>query len=235
MEVTANQRFKIVREELNLDQIAIGKALGLEQGTISGIENGRSGISKRVLTGMEENFGVRREYILEGKKPIFDKSLIKTETTNIISEPNVSYGVLPKIPANLFMIPIKAFGGFLSGYSNKAYLDSLEKVSFPWVRGTCFAFEVEGFSMVSEDSHEESFYPGTWVVCTELENFNWLQKNKYYVFATTDGLCIKRFKKLDDQFCHIESINQAKEYKMNPIPLKNIKRIFFIENKITKP
>jgi transcriptional regulator with XRE-family HTH domain len=234
MELSKNQRFKIVREALELDQRAIGEAIGLEQGTISGIENGKSGISKRVLSGLADSFGVRKEYIMDGEEPMFDKSLIKTNP-NILSEPEVRYGVLPKVAPNLYMIPIKAFGGFLSGYSNKAYLDSLEKVSFPWVRGTCFAFEIEGFSMVSDDSREESFYPGTWVVCTELENLNWLQKDKYYVFATIDGVIIKRFKKVEGQLCHIESINTAKEYKINPIPLKNIKRIFYIENKITKP
>lgn len=238
MDSSKNQRFKLVREALKLDQISFANALNLKQGTISGIENGRSGISRKVLQALAEQFGVDPAYIEEGKGKMFDPSLIVTHKDHAIpsslSEPSVHYAIIPPTKNNMYIVPIKAYGGFLAGYSNKAYMDSLEKIPYPWVRSECYAFEVEGFSMVSENSKEESYYPGTLVVCTEL-NGMWMQKNRAYVFVTIDGIIIKVFDHIDDQYCHLKSLNPAKEYQVKPIPLKNIKRIFHIENKITKP
>ncbi len=39
---------------------------------------------------------------------------------------------------NCFMIPLKAFGGFLEGYKNKVFLDSLEKSYFPNIKPALF-------------------------------------------------------------------------------------------------
>lgn len=172
-----NQRFKIVREALRLDQTAIAEGLGVKQGTISGIENGKSGLSKKIVQALSDVYGVRPEFFDDGKEPIFDKNLIKLTSKQLPSINNVNQVQFTETTANLYMIPIKAFGGFLAGYSNKAYLDSLEKVSFPWVRGECYAFEIEGYSMIKEDTKEESYYPGSWVVCSELSDISWLQKN----------------------------------------------------------
>jgi transcriptional regulator with XRE-family HTH domain len=235
MKETKNQRFKIVRETLKLDQNTIAKGLNVGQGTISGIENGRSGISKKILQALSDVYGVNPEYIETGTGKMIIHTLIKKEVPpSIVAEENAHYSIIPPSKANMFIVPIKAYGGFLAGYSNKAYMDSLEKISYPWVRGECYAFEVEGFSMVSDNAKEESYYPGTMVVCTELNGL-WMQKNKAYVFVTIDGIILKIFDHIDDQFCHLRSLNPAKEYLVKPIPLKNIKRIFHIENKITKP
>lgn len=135
-------------------------------------------------------------------------------------------------PANCYIVPIKAFGGFLNGYENKSYMNTLEKTSFPLVRGECFLFEVDGFSMVVDEAKEDSFMPGSWVVTTRLSGFNDLMKNRCYVFQTIDGIIIKQFEKIDGEYCHLRCLNP--EYEMKPIHLKDIKVLYFIELKINK-
>lgn len=134
---------------------------------------------------------------------------------------------------NCYIVPVKAFGGFTSGYSDPVFLENLQKTSFPLVRGECFMFEVEGVSMVKDSDSEASYIPGSWVVGTILESFSYLQKNKSYIFQTTDGIIIKQFIEIKGDFCHLCSLNP--DYKVPPIPLKSIKVVYFIEYKINKP
>lgn len=44
----------------------------------------------------------------------------------------------------MYVVPVKAYGGFLKGYENPIFLDNLIKTPLPFIQGQCFAFEVEG-------------------------------------------------------------------------------------------
>lgn len=128
---------------------------------------------------------------------------------------------------NLMIVPLKAYGGFLNGYANRVFLDSLEYSQFPFIKGQCFAFEVENFSMSPEIN------PGDYVVCTEIPDPDWLTKNKVYVFQTIDGLIIKVFDHIKNDQCFLKSINT--EYNpVDPVPLKSIKKIYYKEYIIKK-
>lgn len=48
MQVTENQRLKIFRKSLNLNQKDFGESLGLTQGGYSDIERGKNGVSNRI-------------------------------------------------------------------------------------------------------------------------------------------------------------------------------------------
>ncbi len=239
--MTENQRLKNIRENLGVDQKQFASVLDMQQGSLSDVERGRIGVSPKVLKKLEA-LGINPDYILSGKGPmcLFDfEEVYNLFTAQKLSEPTVKYNARPAIVSdnnysNLYVIPIKAYGGFLAGYANKAYMDSLEKIPFPFVRGECFAFEIEGFSMVSDDPKEDSYPPGTWVITTEIESPTWCQKGKVYVFTTIDGIIIKEFVKLDDHY-HLKSKNTSKEYKVQPIPAKSVKKIFHIEYKMAKP
>lgn len=135
---------------------------------------------------------------------------------------------LPKTTKlNLMIVPLKAYGGFLNGYANRVFLDSLEYAHFPFIKGQCFAFEIEGFSMMPD------IMPGDYVVCTEIPDTNWLNKGKIYVFQTIEGLCIKVFEEIKDEKVYLKSINN--EYNpVTPIPVKSVKKIYYKEYIIKK-
>jgi len=125
------------------------------------------------------------------------------------------------------IVPLKAYGGFLNGYANRVFLDSLEYAQFPFIKGQCFAFEVEGFSMMPEIT------PGDYVVCTEIPDVNWLNKGKIYVFQTIDGLVIKVFEEIKNDEVYLKSLNE--DYNpVKPIPQKSIKKIYYKEYIIKK-
>src|SRR5690606_23488731 len=84
---------------------------------------------------------------------------------------------------NMWDVTIKAQGGFLEGYGDSVLLEqNIEKVYFPFFKGECFSFEVEGLSMVPE------YMPGDRFISTPIENFNHLVKGRTYVFQTIDGI-----------------------------------------------
>ena len=121
---------------------------------------------------------------------------------------------------NMWVVPIKAQGGFLEGYGDNVLLEqNIEKVYFPFIGQECFAFEIDGLSMVTD------YMPGEYFVGTPIENFNHLVKGKVYVFQTIDGIILKEFVKIEDDFIHLKSQNE--DYNpVKPIYLKEIKRVY---------
>lgn len=133
--------------------------------------------------------------------------------------------VPPSPELNLIVVPLKVQGGFLKGYENRVFMDQLEYYHFPWVKGRCFDFEVEDFSM------SPYLEPHDHVVCTEILDHTWMSKGKIYVIFTTEGKCIKFFDRIENDNMYLVSLNE--EYNpVDPIPLKSIKRIFFKERVI---
>jgi transcriptional regulator with XRE-family HTH domain len=222
-----NERFKIIRKELGFNQEELANAINIKQGSISDIERGKVNVSDNIKYKLNKILNVNIEYIEKGLEP-------KLFEAKNISQPESVYHIKSK---NCIFVPLKAVGGFLAGYENKVYLDSLERFEFNQIKGECYCFEVEGSSMclskvINGEIFETGYKPGSFVVATRVENFDWLSKNKEYVFQTTDGLIIKRFEKIKDEKFILISIND--DYNpVPPIPLKAVKGIYFIEKKIS--
>ena len=123
---------------------------------------------------------------------------------------------------NMFIVPLKAYGGFLNGYERKVYENTLQRASFPLVRGECFAFEVEGFSMAPD------YNPGDYFVGSTLEAFQDLVKSRPYVFQTIEGLILKMFEKIENDQAFLYSINPECN-PVKPIHLKEIKKVYHKE------
>lgn len=121
---------------------------------------------------------------------------------------------------NMWLVPVKAQGGFLEGYGDTLLMaQNIEKMYFPFINQECFAFEIEGLSMLTE------YVPGEYFVGTPIENFNHLVKGKVYVFQTIDGIIIKEFVNIENDFIYLRSKNE--DYNpVKPIYLKDIKRVY---------
>ncbi|MDM1294267.1 hypothetical protein HX021_08140 [Sphingobacterium sp. N143] len=121
---------------------------------------------------------------------------------------------------NMWVVPIKAQGGFLEGYGDNVLLEqNIEKVYFPFIGQECFAFEIDGLSMITE------YLPGEYFVGTPIENFNHLVKGRVYVFQTIDGIILKEFVKIEDDFIYLRSQNEDFN-PVKPIHLKDVKRVY---------
>jgi len=142
------------------------------------------------------------------------------QSHSVVNESKASYG-------NIIYVPLTAYGGFLHCYSNKVFLDGLERFTLPGIQGEHFAFEVDGMSMYDKAA------PGDKAISTLVENVDWMTKGKMYVLQTVDGLLIKLFDKIVDDKDHFHSYNDG--YEGIVIPLKNLKRIYFVDWILKKP
>ncbi|MGJ1516488.1 LexA family transcriptional regulator [Sphingobacterium siyangense] len=121
---------------------------------------------------------------------------------------------------NMWVVPIKAQGGFLEGYGDNVLMaQNIEKVYFPFIGHECFAFEIDGLSMLTE------YVPGEYFVGTPIENFNHLVKGRVYVFQTIEGIILKEFVKIEDDFIYLRSQNEDFN-PVKPIHLKDVKRVY---------
>lgn len=228
---------KKIRKTLKLTQVEFSKRLGITQAAISAIESGGN-VSYDTIKKLQLIFNINPQYISSGGKGDMFIGI------NMVSESLAPYKngktseVMEGRP-NMIMVPLKAYGGFLTGYANEVFLNTLEKVYFPFIKGRCYGFEVEDYSMyksrvIEGELFETGFKPNDWLACTEIEGFSWLRHGNNYVFQTIDGIIIKRFVKIENNYCYLTSINE--EYNpVAPIYLKNIKVMYFVERKTTKP
>lgn len=129
-------------------------------------------------------------------------------------------GFNSKGKSNMWIVPIKAQGGFLAGYGDHVYMgQQLQKIYFPFIKQECFAFEIDGLSMITD------YMPGEYFVGTPIESFDYLVKGRVYVFQTIDGIILKEFVKVEDERIYLRSQNE--DYNpVKPIHLKNVKRVY---------
>lgn len=119
---------------------------------------------------------------------------------------------------NIVFVPLYAYGGFLSGYANKVFMDSLERYSYPGIIGEHYMFEVQGDSMKGFVSS------GDRVIARPEERLDWMVKNRVYVLQTIDGILIKFFDHIKGEFANFKSAN--KDYPDVRIPLKSLKKVY---------
>lgn len=117
------------------------------------------------------------------------------------------------------IIPQKASMGYLNGYGDPEYIESLETISLPFLKGGKFrAFPADGDSM-------PPYKNGIYIVGKYVENLSDLKTDRTYVFITTnDGISYKRFQFHEADGIWVKADNQF--YEPYKIPLAEIKEIW---------
>jgi transcriptional regulator with XRE-family HTH domain len=113
----------------------------------------------------------------------------------------------------------KASMGYLSGYSDPEYIESLQQISLPFLtNGKYRAFPALGDSM-------PPFKDGSYIIGKYVENIEDLKPNKSYIFVTlNDGISYKRFKQRKKRAVTVAADNSF--YKPYDISLGEIVEIW---------
>ena len=80
-------RFKILRDKLNLSQKELGKRLNLSDTTIQNYEYGRQQISGKALIKLKEEFNINSEWLLNGTGEMFISNKNVEQDEDIVSIP----------------------------------------------------------------------------------------------------------------------------------------------------
>jgi len=116
------------------------------------------------------------------------------------------------------IVPHKAKAGYLTGYSDPEYIENLQYITLPMLKGGKFrAFEVEGDSM-------PPFKDGSFIVGKYIENLNELKINKSYLVMAVEGMTYKRLRQVGDDFLLLESDSEF--YEPFEVPLSEILQLW---------
>lgn len=120
----------------------------------------------------------------------------KNKNVHLIVHPNVH--LIPKNDPDLLikgpkrgsiiLVPVKARAGYLSGYGDPEFIDSLESYDIPGCHnGNYRIFEVEGYSMYP------TLAPGDYVVGERIQALDHVKADTIYIIVSKrEGIIIKR-------------------------------------------
>lgn len=198
---------KLLRATKGFKQAEIADYVGVTVSTWSNYEVGKSEPNLEVLQKISDFFGIPVDGLLKDVQvnPIKQesknqgKSTAKStgnSTANLVNEPAiVQYGRMPKVVTvdsegkdNVVLIPIRARAGYLAGYEDPEYIQSLPSYRLPGLNhGTFRMFEVYGHSMVP------TFHESDIIITRYVENLLEIRDDRVYVVVSKrDGVVCKR-------------------------------------------
>lgn len=185
-----NKIFNRLKEALSLkNDSELATVLQVAPNTFGNWKTRGTADYEKVFTLCEEN-GLDIDYIITGKK----------KSTQLVKDEQPEYK-LPKFVAprvvtvdqtgkdNIVLVQEKAAAGYLNGYGDPEFLQSLPSFHLPTlVNGTFRMFQVSGHSMYPT-LHNGSFVVGEWVE-------NWagaVKDDRVYILVTeNEGITVKR-------------------------------------------
>ena len=214
------QRIQLVMEKEGLNKNSFSKAIGLSNNvTITRIINEQRTPSRTTCEKVVRAFPqYSLDWLLTGSGDmmvdISDKSSSIQSNAHAVEDLNYM---------NVPVVHIKARCGYLAGYADEGYIDSLPTMPVivdKTYHGRYMIFEAEGDSM--DDGTRNSICDGDKLLCREVRRDLWLPKlhiNDWYfvIVHRTDGIAIKQITAQDENgniTCH--SLNDLfNDYSVN--------------------
>lgn len=211
-----SDNLRFLRDKQNLSQQKIADLLFITRARYVKYEDGTSEPPIEILLRFSKFFSISidllvsvdiRKYPLEEMLNLPDNRILVPITVDTSGNNQIE------------IIPQKASMGYLNGYSDPEYIESLQTISLPFLRNGKFrAFPASGDSM-------PPYKDGTYIVGKYVESLSDLKLDKTYVFITSnDGILYKRFQFNESQFICVKSDNSF--YEPLKIPLTEIKEIW---------
>ena len=132
---------------------------------------------------------IDRVWLLTGEGPMLKSSIGNQDEVKVMQ------------PSNVMMVPLVsqyAHAGYMSGFADSEYMESLPKVPFPMDEehhGEYVCFEVRGDSM--DDGMRHSYAQGDIVLCRNVDRLYWMKKLHYnswnaFVIVHKEGIVLKQ-------------------------------------------
>lgn len=205
---------KHLRELKNQTQEYFANELEISRERVASYEQGRSSPPVEVLIRLSEYFRLPIDVLIRN-------DLSKTEDVSFlrIGRQRILFPIQVN-ENNEDMVEIvseDASAGYLRGYSDPEYIDSLNSLKLPFLpTGKHRAFPIKGDSMLPIKS-------GSFVIAKYLENLSELNSGSTYIVLTyNDGLVYKRvYDKIEEHQCLL-MVSDNRKYDPYYVPVQEI-------------
>lgn len=210
-----SDNMRVLRDRLAISQQKTADSLKITRGRYVKYEDGSSEPPIEILVRISRFFNISIDLLLT-------VDIRKYPLDNIAALPNNRI-VLPIIvdeqgENKIEIVTQKASMGYLTGYTDPDYIESLQTLSLPFLRnGKYRAFPAGGDSM-------PPYSDGTFIVGKYVERREDLKKGKTYLFITREGIVYKRYAKQNKNGTLISSDNTF--YEPYEIPWSEVLEIW---------
>lgn len=211
-----SDNIKLLRGKLGKTQRELSQQIKITSSRYSSYENGKSKPPVDILIRISKMFHVSIDLLLSvdlNKYPLGD--MLKLPDNRIVLPVVVDQNGNESIE----IVPQKASMGYLSGYSDPGYIESLDRISLPFLKNGKFrAFPADGDSM-------PPFKNGSFIIGKYMEGINDLKSGSSYVFVTlNDGITYKRLKAKNENSITVSADNTF--YEPYDIPFEEVLEVW---------
>lgn len=192
-----NMRF--LRARLELSQQKVADHLKITRGRYAKYEDGHSEPPIQILIRISRFFNTSIDVLVAvDVRKYRPEELLKLPDNRVVLPIMVDSAGENKIE----IIPQKAKMGYLAGYTDPGYIESLQHIALPFLgNGKYRAFPADGDSM-------PPFKDGTFIVGKYLEGTADLRVHKTYIFITrSEGIVYKRLRSVTEEQITVSSDN----------------------------
>lgn len=227
-----DQKISAIINLFKLNNYAFSKRIGVTGTTIDSIVNGRpqeDGSRKKtkpgydVLSAIIEEFNINPDYLFGKSEVMLKQDVAQIQTYSGV--PQV-ISVNQENEENVVYVPVKARAGYLDGYGDSEYIETLPSFNMPQLNnGTFRCFEVQGNSMV------RTFFDGDLVFGKYVEHLNDVKDGRVYVIVSkNDGIVLKRvINRIEERGKLIlKSDNKDGNYPTYTIDVEDIMEIWYV-------
>lgn len=184
------KNLKYLRSEASMTQSELAEKLDLQRTMISAYEDGRSEPKLSTLAILSELFMVSIDELLHHDIQQHGKRINQSKNIKILT-----IAADDQDRENITMVGQKASAGYLNGFADPEYMESLPQFHIPTLsrNATYRAFELSGDSMLP-------LVAGTVIIGSYVEQLRDIKSGKTYVLVTSsEGVVYKRvFNYLDE-------------------------------------
>ena len=185
--MNTRERLKLYLSSIGISEGNLEKEAGLSTGFVSKVGDSIRTKSLEKILGKFPDLNT--SWLLTGEGPMFKSSIGNQDEVKVVQ------------PSEGMMVPLVgqyAHGGYMSGFADNGYMDSLPKVPFPMDEehhGEYVCFEVRGDSM--DDGMRHSYAQGDIVLCRNVDRLYWMKKLHYnawnaFVIVHKEGIVLKQ-------------------------------------------
>ena len=186
---------KYLRKRVGKTQDALSSEVNIGRTTIANYEAGVSEPNLETLSTFARYFDISLDHILSTNMEKDGVSSVKMQgdDAKVVALHSPNLGV-PKVITvdssgqdNILYIPVKARAGYLLGYGDPEYMETLPTFRLPGLNNATFRmFEVEGVSMAP------NILQGDRIIGEWIESLDDIRDNRVHVVVHKGGITVKR-------------------------------------------